>query len=108
MRIQPVVSHTAFKGLLSTEEHFNQHQTLYGGEYECDYYDRVYYPFADESTDEARSNMNRLEQEINKTPDLSSCSGIYVSVKLGHPLTLTKADYNALLKQEATKHLRKL
>ena len=108
MRIQPIVNHTAFKGLLAKEAHFTHRQALYGGEYDCDYYERYYHPFADETMDDARDNMIRLEQELNKTPDLGSCSGTYVSVRLGHPLSLTKADYKALLKQQATDHVKEL
>ena len=108
MKIQPISNFTHFNGLLGKESRFVDHQSLYGGEYDCDYYERDYHPFADETENEIRKNMFKLEQEINAEElenAAHTCSGTYTSLKQAHPLAITKADYKAMIKGVATKHL---
>ena len=102
MRIQPIVNHTAFNGLLGPRK-FVETQSIQGDD--CDYYRQYYHPFADESEKDIERRMLELEQEINPNPEHSQYSGVWTSVKRGHSLTLTTADYNAILKGKATNHL---
>ena len=100
MRIQPISNNT-FKGLLG-QTTFVETKQLYGGEYECDYYERIYHPFADETDRDILENMKKLEQEINASEvenSKTATSGSYTSLRLGSKLDITQKDYEEIMKK---------
>ena len=103
MKIQPISNYTVFKGLLGASE-FQETQSLYGGEYDCDYYVRAYHPFADETDEEIKNNMHNLQEKIN-APELenakTSTSGSYTSLYQAPRLEMTKAEYARMISRNS-------
>ncbi len=99
MRIQPISNHTAFQGLLGSTRKLVDTQVFYERDYDCNYYEREYRPFADETAAEINRNMKVLERKINeeeRDPRTYCFSSEYVSLRLGRPLKITKSDYELL------------
>ena len=102
MKILPIASNPqAFKGLLSQERKYINTESLYGGEYDCSYYERYYHPFSDETDSEIESNKLKFEQKINAKERENvehSCSGSYTSVRVGKRLPISSYDYDLMKK----------
>jgi hypothetical protein len=90
------VQKPVFNGLWGKEK-FSYTESLYGGEYDCDYFEKSYHPCLDETAEEIKEKMSEKEKELNSDIDVNSVSGSYITPVLGKRLPFTKRELNAIL-----------
>ena len=98
---------TSFKGLWG-DSVYEKTESLYGGEFYCDYYSKTYYPFADETKSQIKNEMAHMDEEINVPENSLSKRGTYTKLLLGGTLLMTAAEYGKLLRKEFPECLTKL
>lgn len=88
-----------FKGLWGNRI-FKNTESLYGGEYDCDYYEKPYYPFADETRAEIDSAKLKMQNKLQPINDLEAtfAHGTYTSVSEKKALSITKEQFIGLLR----------
>jgi hypothetical protein len=84
----------SFNGLWGKRE-YSHTESLYGNEYDCEYYEQIYHPCIDEDDFEIKTKLENQERILNalEVDNAAHCNhGSYVSTKRGERLNFTKAE----------------
>ncbi len=85
-------SNLQFKGLWG-KSHYSHSETLYGGEFKCDYYEKAYHPCADETYEQIQKALNKKREQLksDNVKGSQGANGYYIYVVEGTPLKITNA-----------------
>lgn len=81
---------TSFNGLWG-KSHYSYSESLYGGEFECDYYEKTYYPCKDETQEQIQDAVSKKQDELKElnAESAKGAQGIYIYPVVGRNLNVT-------------------